>query len=238
MTDHSAVRNFIGSLDNKQKDWLKALLETYVTEGKQEQMADVLNHRTRHLAVVLENIHQAHNASAVIRSCECFGVQDLHIIEKRHPMRFSMDVTMGGCKWVDLHVHRKQKRNTSRVLSGLKDQGYKIVATSLREGSMPISELPLEQPLAICIGEEERGLSEEAHAAADYLVQIPMYGFTQSLNLSVSAALCMSTLRERLEQSELDWRLKDAQRSDLYLNWLINTVNRGLVFAQEMLERY
>jgi len=236
-TDYGAVRNFVGSLNEQQRCWLTEYLEGYVTPNKQEQMAQVLRHRTRHLSVVLENIHQAHNASAVIRSCECFGVQDLHVIENNHPLRFSMDVTMGGCKWIDLHVYPKRQNNTSMVLEQLKERGYKIAATSLREGSMPLSKVPLDEPLAVCIGEEDSGLSDAAHDAADYLVQIPMYGFTQSYNLSVSAALSLSCLRERLEDSQIDWRLEEEDRKGLYLNWLIKTVNRGLVFAQEMLER-
>ncbi|MCB1121747.1 MAG: RNA methyltransferase, partial [Verrucomicrobiae bacterium] len=215
-----------------QKSRLRLFLEDYVSENKREQMAEVLAHRTRHVAVVLENVFQPHNAAAAIRSCECFGFQDLHIIELKYDHRIDPNVTMGGCKWVNLHRHRAGNHGTRSALKSLKNKGYRIVATSLRPGCIPLEQLDLSTPLALCFGTEEAGLSEEAHEQADELVQIPSYGFTQSFNVSVSVALSLSSIRNRLEASSIDWELKTGERDDLYLTWLMKTANRGLTLAR------
>ena len=230
-------QEFLENLTSNEKSVLKPYLESYVTESKREQMHEVLRHRTRHVAVVLENIFQPHNAAAAVRSCECFGFQELHVIEESYDHVINPDVTMGGCKWISLHHHKKEEGGTVPVLTGLKKSGYTIAATSLRPGCVPLEELDLRSPLALCFGTEEKGLSEEAHELADVFVQIPSYGFTQSFNVSVSVALSLSSIRKRLEQSDLDWELSEEEAADLYLTWLMKTANRGLLLAKHHLNQ-
>lgn len=231
VSGEDAFMQYIGTLGSEQKDALSKYLETYVTEAKREQMHEVLSHRTRHVALVLENVFQPHNAAAAVRSCECFGFQDLHVIELHNDYRINPDVTMGGCKWVSLHHHGKEAGDTTRLLNSMKAEGYKIAATSLRPDCVPLEELDLTEPLAICFGTEEAGLSDEAHELADVFVQIPSYGFTQSFNVSVSVALTLSSIRSRLEKSDISWQLDEADYADLYLTWLLKTANRGLLLA-------
>lgn len=198
-------------------------------------METVLSHRTRHVAVVLENVFQPHNAAAAVRSCECFGFQDLHIIEETYNHEINTDVTMGGCKWVSLHHHKKEVGGTEPVLTQLKEAGYKIAATSMRPGCVPLEEMELKEPIALCFGTEEKGLSEEAHEMADMFVQIPSFGFTQSFNVSVSVALSLSSIRNRLEKSIIPWQIAGSDRDDLYLSWLMKTANRGILLARHYL---
>ena len=227
---------FLDGLTAEQKEALREFLESYVTVEKRKQMEEVLSHRTRHVALVLENVFQPHNAAAAVRSCECFGFQDLHVIELYNDYHINPDVTVGGCKWVSLHHHNKEAGETTRPLTSMKEQGYKVAATSLRPGCIPLEELDLSQPVAICFGTEEQGLSEEAHDLADVFVQIPSYGFTQSFNVSVSVALTLSSIRNRLEGSDIPWQLSQADHEDLYLTWMMKTANRGHLLAKRFLE--
>ncbi|MDA0347821.1 MAG: RNA methyltransferase [Verrucomicrobia bacterium] len=233
----SEYLSFLDTLQPIQKESLTHYLETFVSDNKRGQMHQVLDHRTRHVAVVLENIYQPHNAAATVRSCECFGFQDLHIIEAKTKHVINRNVTMGGCKWVSMHHHKKDLGGTKSILQRIKASGYKIAATSMRPGCVPLEELDLSEPVALCFGTEEKGLSEEAHEMADVFVQIPSFGFTQSFNVSVSVALSLTSIRNRLEKSKLPWQLPPEDRHNLYLTWLMKTANRGLVVARNYLAR-
>ena len=178
--------------DPSTEDALIAHLIQFVTASKQARMAEVIRHRTNYVRVVLEDIYQPHNASAVMRSCECFGVQHLHVIENRYKYRLNRDVAMGSSNWTHLHRHRDPDRdNTRDCLEQMRGMGYRIAATSLDPSSIPLHQLPLDQPLSIWFGTEERGLSSTVLVQADVHVHIPMAGFTKSLNISVSAAICL-----------------------------------------------
>ena len=201
-------------------------------------MESVIEQRTSHIQVVLEDIFQPHNASAVMRSCECFGVQNLHVIENRNKYVLNREVTMGSSNWIHLHRYSEPDgQNSGRCLQTLKDKGCKIVATSLNPGSMPLSELPLEEPVALCFGTEEHGLSPAILEAADLHMHIPMFGFTQSFNISVSAAICLHDLRRRLADATDNWPLSEQEKRETWLLWLRNSVRnyeiQERVFFQE-----
>ena len=178
-------------------------------------MERVLAQRTRHLTLVVEELYQPHNGAAVIRTCDGFGIQDLHAICSRNEYRVSEEIVADARPWVDLH----QYPDTRSCLLHLKQQGYRILATTLRKGCIPIAEVDITQKTALCFGTELRGLSEEAHNMADGFVRIPMYGFTQSFNISVSAALCLSELSEKLRASDVNWPIGEAEREDLRARW-------------------
>jgi tRNA (guanosine-2'-O-)-methyltransferase len=170
-------------------------LGEFVSDSKKQLIDRILEFRTRHITVVLEDIFQPHNASAVIRSCDCFGIQDLHIIENRNEYILNPNVTQGSSKWVDLIRHNKpEEDNTRHCLQALKDQGYKLIATAPHEQGLDIHDLPLDQKFALVFGTELEGLSPQALKACDQTVRLPMYGFTESFNISVSVALCLHTV--------------------------------------------
>ena len=196
-----------------------ALLRTFMTEGKLEAIDRVLPNRTRHLTVVLEDICQMQNASAVIRSCDCFGVQDLHVIENKNRFNISKEIVRGSSKWVDIYRYRKEESNTLQCLETLKKDGYKIVVTSPHQDDFPIEKLPLDQKVALVIGSEGFGISDEVVEHADYFTRVPMFGFTESLNLSVTAAICIQQLTSRLHASEIDWKLSAKENLELNIKW-------------------
>ena len=213
----------------------KVLEEFYdvVSESKQEMYDHIASQRTDYLTVVLENIHQEHNASAVLRSCDCFGIQNLHVIEKNNRYKVQRDIALGAGRWVDVFNYDQGEQPTKDCLLKLKNKGYKIVATTPHERDVTIHELPINQPIALVFGTEKKGISQEVIELADEFVRIPMYGFTESFNISVSAALALNILRERLEQSDLNWKLKDEEQTLLKIKWCKKILRSGDEMEQE-----
>ncbi len=212
-------------LDPQIEEAFIAHLSELLTPEKRERMEQVIALRTSCIQVVLEDIFQPHNASAVMRSCECFGIQNLHVIENKNKYVLNREVAMGSSKWIHLHRYREPGgQNTSECLASLREQGCRIVATSLDPSSIPLDQLPLDQKTALCFGTEEDGLSRTILDEADAHVHIPMFGFTQSFNISVSAALCLHDLRKRLPDYTDDWQLQGAEKREALLLWLRNSV--------------
>lgn len=228
--------DILNLLNTTQKQQLIDYLQEHVTDHKQRLMDEVLTARTKHITVVLENIFQPHNANAVLRSCECFGLQDVHIIEDLYEFRINRDVVRGGAKWLTLH-HYQEEGSLRHCVSQLKQEGYVIAATTLRPGAISIRDLDIEQKIALCFGTERDGLTEEAHELADVFVKVPMNGFTQSFNISVSAALCLYELTGRLRQSQVDWQLSETERLTLRANWMIKSTKYGRPLTRHFFEQ-
>ncbi len=201
-------------------------LRDYVTEERLARFEQILGERTRHLTVVLEDIFHPPNAGAVIRSAECFGIQDIYVIENTKPFHVNTNVVKGSAKWITMHRYSDSADCTEQCIKDLKSRGYKIAATTLRDDLPMITpeEIPVDEPVALCMGCEETGLSEHMHEHADYYVHIPMCGFTQSLNISVSAALCLRSMVNRLHSSDIDWSLTDDAKQELRETWICNSI--------------
>jgi tRNA (guanosine-2'-O-)-methyltransferase len=193
-------------------------LRQYVSGTKLKLFDQLIHMRTRYVTVVLEDIYQPHNASAVLRSCECFGLQDVHIVENKYHWKHSPDVDRGSSKWLNINRHYGQSNNTRDCLSELKAKGFQIVATT-PHATMSIDELPLGKPVALVFGTERLGVSGDVINMCDAEVKIPMYGFTGSFNVSVAAAICLHTMRRRLTDSEINWHLSPSDEEEIMLTW-------------------
>ena len=200
-------------------------LSAFVSDNKRALFDRLAPQRTRHITVVLEDIYQAHNASAVVRTADLLGIQDMHIIENRNKYTVNPDVTLGSSKWVDMHRYREATGNTMRCVRKLKEQGYRIVVTSPHAPEVTPATIALDRPMAFCFGTELTGASEELMANADMQLRIPMYGFTESYNISVSAAIVLYTVMERLRNSTVPWQLPHEQLLDLKLAWARKVVH-------------
>jgi tRNA (guanosine-2'-O-)-methyltransferase len=199
---------------------LAAHLGGFLAAERRARIEEVLAQRTRCLTVVLEDIFQPHNASAVLRSCECFGLQDVHIVEQRYRYRVNTDVALGASQWLDLlHYRDPGADNTGRCLETLRGAGYTLVAATPNQCDCLLDDLRLEDRMAILLGTEEEGLSDQALEASQVRVQIPMYGFTRSFNLSVSAALILRELTRQMRASSLNWGLSEEEKLELRLKW-------------------
>jgi len=224
-------------MDAGQKQQLNAALSTVINEQRQGLLQQILARRTRHITPVLEDIYQAQNASAVIRSAECLGLQEVHIIENRHEYQLNPKVVQGASKWMEIYRHRQAgKDNTTSCLQKLKSRGYRIVAMTLREDSIDLNTLGLDQKLALCFGSEEPGLTETAHELADDYIKIPMCGITQSFNLSVSAAISMYQLTSKMRDSDILWQLDEEDKTDLYIEWLSRSTPTGKALLKKFID--
>jgi tRNA (guanosine-2'-O-)-methyltransferase len=209
------------------KHCFKEYLSNFITENKKRRIEEVLEKRTRYVTVVLEDIFKPHNASAVLRTVDCFGLQDVHVIENNNQYKVNPYVTRGASQWVDLLRYReKGAENTKRCYESLKERGFKIYATTPNaEGILP-EEINLDHKVALALGNEHTGLSSEAIEYADELVRLPMHGFTESYNISVTASICLYDLVKRLHASEIHWKITEDEKEDLRMKWYRRVVKR------------
>lgn len=203
---------------------LLTYLEGFVTDKRKELFKTVLDQRTRHFTLVLENIYQQHNSSAVVRSCDIFGVQDVHVIENTYSSKVSRHVARGSQKWLTFHRYKKDTNNTEECFQQLKQDGYQIIATTPHNDSCYLHDFDITKKSAFVFGVEKEGVSGYVMENADGFLKIPMVGFTESLNISVAAAIILENLTTKLRKSDIDWKLTDTEIQDLYQEWIEKSI--------------
>ncbi len=205
-------------------------LQTYLTERRKNLFQKVLLDRTRHFTVVTEDVYQLHNTSAVMRTCDVFGIQDLHVVEEKVSKRIDKEIAMGAQKWVDF----KRYSSIKDCISNLKNSGYQIIATTPHTNSTMLHDFDVTKKSAFFFGKETDGLSDTVMNAADGFLKIPMYGFTESLNISVSAAIILQSVVSRMKQTNIDWQLSETEKFEIEMQWLQKTIKA----SDEIIERY
>lgn len=219
------------------KEKLKDALFEIIPENKRFLFQKISEQRTKHLTVLLENIFQEHNASAVLRNCDCFGIQELHVIEDSNKYKVQRDIARGAGKWVDLISFNDSNNSNLNAIKYLKEKGYKIASLSPEADNYSVYNLPIEQPLALIFGTEWKGVSKDLKENSDYLVKIPMVGFTESFNVSVSVALTLQSLRNRLENSNINWKLTEIEQIDLQIKWCEKYIKNGEIVRNNFEKR-
>jgi tRNA (guanosine-2'-O-)-methyltransferase len=209
-------------------------LEKFVTDKRKELFFDIIRHRTRYITVAMEDIFQSQNASAVLRTCDCLGIQDVHIIENYNKYQVNPDVALGAHKWLSLKKYNsKTLDNTEDAIINLKKNGYRIIATSPHKNEIDLTNFDLNKgKAAFLFGNEKQGLSKKALAMSDEFVTIPMFGFTESYNISVSAAILLYQLIIQLKISkDIDWRVSDEEKNDILLDWFMISIrnSKGII---------
>lgn len=213
-------------------------LEQRKTATRRERFKRALAARTRHVTLILEDVYRPQNCSAVLRNCDGFGIQDVYVVSNRNPFNPDLRITRGAEKWLTLHEFRNAeveqlpfqpgrplttaaRENLARCLDTVRSRGYRIAAACpSTESPLTLEDLPLDRPLAIMIGTERSGLSPEAQREADIQFSIPMFGMTESFNLSAFSALCLYSLLTRLRRSGTLPLLAEAEQRKLYRQWL------------------
>ncbi len=220
---------------NIDKEQLLEYLQTYLTPRRNELFDHVLANRTRHFTVVAEDTYQEHNASALVRTCDCFGIQDLHIIEEFNRYRLAKGMAQGAEKWIDLHYYSEHDDNIQTCIDHLRSKGYAIVAMTPHKKESILEEYDVTRRSAFFFGQEKKGLSPQILDQADTFIKIPMYGFTESFNVSVSAALLLqSVVRRMRENPEIKWQLSEQEILDLKIDWCLKSIKN----SHMILERY
>lgn len=205
-------------------------LQGFLTERRKERFETILAQRTRHFHVVTEDVYQLHNTSAVMRSCDVFGVQDLSIVEEINSKSIDKEIAMGSQKWVNLERYH----SIQTCMEDLRSKGYQIVATSPHGNSVELHDFDVTKKSAFFFGKEKEGLSDIVLDTADVALKIPMYGFTESLNLSVSAAIVLQHVVTRLRKSDVAWQISEEEKNELRIEWAKNTIKS----SDDIVKRY
>lgn len=204
---------------------LISFLSELVTAERYNNFQQVINNRTNYITVVLEDLFQSHNASAVLRSCECFGVQNVHFIENKFQFVENPDVAVGSSQWITTNRYNRTENNTLEAINKLKKDGYRIVATTPHKDDVSLDKLDLERgKIALIFGTELNGLSDLALENSDEYMKINMFGFTESFNISVSVALCLYELTLRLRKTNIDWQLSESEKDMIMVDWLKKSI--------------
>ncbi len=205
-------------------------LQNHITDKRKALFKEVLAKRTRHFTVVTEDVYQLHNTSAVMRTCDVFGIQDLHVVEEKLGKRVDREIAMGAQKWVSLNRYD----SIASCMDDLKNQDYQLIATTPHNESTILHEFDVSKKSAFFFGKEREGLSDTVLNNADGYLKIPMYGFTESLNISVSAAIILQDVVTRLKQSDVNWQLSEEEKYEIELLWTENTLKS----SEEIIKRY
>ncbi|MDR1896899.1 MAG: RNA methyltransferase [Prevotellaceae bacterium] len=210
-------------------------LSQFALDKRVELMREKILNRTRYLSICVEDAFQPQNTSAILRSAEAFGVQDIHIIETTYKYNVNPDIALGSDKWVNM----KKYPSTDRAIESLKTQGYRIVATIPQQNATDLEHFDFTKgKSAIFFGTELTGLSKYAINHADEYLYIPMYGFVESLNISVAAAITMYTLTTRLRNSTLNWQLAKNEQNIILLDWLKKSIRSSDMILQRFFEKH
>ncbi len=209
-------------------------LESIITENRKLTFERILRNRTRHFTVVLEDIYQKHNTSAVVRSCDIFGIQDIHIIENKYNSYVSNQVAKGSQKWIDFNEYNTEEYNTDTCIESLRNSGYQLIATSPHNDSCVLKDFDISKKSAFVFGVEKAGVSEKMMREADGYLKIPMVAFTESLNVSVAAAIILNDLTTRLRDSNVNWQPSESEKNEKRLDWCKKTINN----VEQIIERY
>ena len=219
---------------------MEALIDHFlkcITDERKALFKKLIQKRTKYLTVVLENIYQPLNASAVLRSCDCFGIQDVHVIENYNEFKPDRVVAMGASNWLTVNRYDKNENNTLDCIQSLKNKGYRIVATSPHNSQTNLINFDLSKgKTALFFGTELEGLSDVVLENADEHLHIPMYGFTESFNLSVSAAICLYEMRMKMEKENIKWYMTEDEKNQVLLNWLRYSIDRSEILEEDFLK--
>ncbi len=209
-------------------------LSQILTADRFALFQEVLENRTRYITVALEDIYQPHNASAVLRTSDCFGIQDVHVIENKNVYNVNPDVALGSSKWITLIKHNQFGNNTLSTINDLKKQGYRIVATTPHSNDVSLNDFDLNKgKVALFFGTEMNGLSELMLNNADEYLKIPMYGFTESFNISVSASIILHSLVTMLHRSDITWQLTAREKEIILFQWLMRSIKRSEIILKD-----
>ncbi len=211
----------------------------FITEERNALFDKVLESRTRYITVALENIYQPQNASAAMRSVDCFGLQDVHVIENTNSFEVDREVAMGATKWLNVERYNQTENNTLKAIKELKDQSYRIVATSPHDSDTNLEDFDINKgKIALFFGTELTGISDVVKENADEFLKIPMHGFTESFNISVSVSIILHHLSLKLRNSDINWQLSEEEKALVKLEWMRKSIKSATKIEEEYNEKF
>ena len=205
-------------------------LEDFMLQKRVRRLRQVVQNRTRNLCVVVDGVHDPHNLSATVRSCDAFGILDLHVVESQARFRVSHKVSQGTQKWLDIH----RWPNPEDCAEKLHQSGFQLFVADVNTESQSIDHLPFGEKLALVFGNEHQGASAHMRQVADGSFHIPMFGFAESLNISVSVGISLAiAVRERVRILGQHGDLSEQQQQRLIEDWQKRSVRcSNLILAR------
>ncbi|MBQ9254517.1 MAG: RNA methyltransferase [Bacteroidales bacterium] len=210
---------------------------TFITPERKSLIERNIDNRTNWFVPVIENIHKAQNASAVLRTCDCLGLQDVMVVENNNTFEVTDDISLGANKWLNIKKYNQFSNNTKQCFDDLRKKGYKIIATMPYKNDINLQDIDINEKCAIVFGSEVDGISQQAIENADCFMKIPMYGFTESFNISVSAAITLHYLTDKLRNSNIDWHLDKEEQTDILVKWALKSVKYPDKIEKEIIQR-
>ncbi len=208
----------------KSAEWFETRAEYlggFITEQRLLTMTRTLDMRTRYMTVCMENTFHPQNASALVRTCEAFGIQDIYTIDNLCRFNPNLHIVKGTDKWIDI----RRSGSTDVALDTLQSAGYRIIATTPHRGDCTPEQFDVTAgPFAIVFGTEHAGISQQVTERADGFVRIPMCGFVESLNVSASASVLLYILAQKVRNSGVDWQLSHHERNQIMFRWLMLSI--------------
>jgi len=214
------------------------LLSSFLSASRNSKIDHVISHRTNNIRLVLENITDPHNAAACIRTAEAYGVQHVHVINSNNKFSLAESITAGADRWVSLQQHK----STEECISTVKSLGYSLCVSDLETGTRPIHEIKsiypnfsLTQPkLSFVFGNETYGVSSTMKKVSDFRFILPMVGFTQSFNISVSVSVCLTYLKA---YGLLEPSFTNDEKQKLKLEWLLKEIDGDVNTGKQVLRQ-
>ena len=205
-------------------------LQQFLTEERRQKIEHFSQESSDFVLPVIEDVYQFRNAAAIVRSVEACGFHKIVAMESENEFNPNYRVTKGAENWVEV----ERLPHNLESLKQIKNRGYKIVAVSPENNATQLSDFNISEPVALVFGTEKEGVSEEILDFADETLAIPMFGFTKSFNVSVAAAICVYDLRQKLESSEINFKLSEDKLWEMKVRWAVNSIKSG----EQILEKF
>lgn len=214
----------------KTQEEIYSYLSGFLTEERLRKIEHFSQESSDFILPVVEDVYQFRNAAAILRSVEACGFHKVVALEKENVFDPNLRVTKGADTWVEV----EKLPRTMDSLKDIKNRGYKIVAVSPERNTTMLPDYQPKEPLALVFGTEWEGTTDELLDFADETLAIPMYGFTQSFNVSVAASICMYDLKQKLINSGIDYKLSEEKLLEMKIRWAVNTIPSG----KQILDRF
>lgn len=232
------ISHLTNQLSAEQRQALLAHMDTFLTDARRDRLTSVLDNRTTHFCVAMEDLYYERNSGAIIRTADGYGIQNIHVIEPANSFKAKVTniISKGAEKWVNKTQHDNLENGPMGCINHLREQGYQIVATSPHVNGHTIHNFDISKKSAFFLGAEKTGISKQVMDAADDYISMPIYGFTESYNVSVANAILLHELTNRLRKSDIDWHLSEKERATIMLDWTMKSVVSSHHIALQFME--
>lgn len=221
------------SFEDKTALW--EVISEYITPERQAIYDRILQYRTRHFTIAVEDIFQEHNAGALTRTAECYGVQDLHVMKNHNEFKIAKGMAKGASQWIDAYKFDGEN-SVVKCMDFLRNKGYQIVATTPDSSKQHLKDFDISNKSAFFFGTEKNGLDNRVFEQADQHLHVPIYGVTESFNVSITASVILHELTSKLHQANFDWQLTPEEQVTKRLEWAYGTLNRSEILYRNSMK--